>query len=221
MCSYHTLLTTTHGEAGLLITTVQRGDLRATGTQGGVWASGFATTRPSRLAIIEGPIRRTREGGGSEWGPIKILLEGVGGSNKMNTASNTRLRLTTQVGQAHAATVVLLNLGTNSRPHRPENTAEHKTRASLTYAGQAGEHHRSDRSLLVKPGDFHRTALTPVRPVWHIGQTGPSQKAPNTKQAYRAPKRPKLETAATRDNSELTQTFTRAKPNRVLHRSDR
>jgi hypothetical protein len=37
---------------------------------------------------------------GGEWEPIKILLEGDGGSNKMNTASNTRIRLTTQVGQA-------------------------------------------------------------------------------------------------------------------------
>jgi competence protein ComGC len=40
--------------------------------------------------VSEGPIRRTREGG-SEWEPIKILLEGDGNSNKMNTASNTRL----------------------------------------------------------------------------------------------------------------------------------
>jgi hypothetical protein len=123
----------------------------------------------------------------SEWEPIKILLERDGGSNKMNTASNTCLRLTTQVGQAHAATGVLLDLGTNSQPHRPENTAEHKTRASVTYTGQAGEHHRSDRSLLVKFGDFHRTALhqsgrcnTPVRPI-------PARKPQNTKQAYRAP----------------------------------
>jgi hypothetical protein len=83
----------------------------------------------------------------------------------MNTASNTRFRLTTQVGQAHAAIGVLLDLGTNSQPHRPENAAEHKTRALLTYTGQVGEHHQSDRSLLVKPGDFHKTALTPVRPV--------------------------------------------------------
>jgi hypothetical protein len=45
--------------------------------------------------------------------PIKILLEGDGESNKTNTASNTRLRLTTQVGQANAVTGVLLNLGTN------------------------------------------------------------------------------------------------------------
>jgi hypothetical protein len=31
------------------------------------------------------------ERGGSEWKPIKILLEGDGDSNKTNTASNTRL----------------------------------------------------------------------------------------------------------------------------------
>jgi hypothetical protein len=107
---------------------------------------------------------------GGEWEPIKILLEGDEGSNKMNTASNTRLRLTTLVDQAHAATGVLLDQGTNSQPHRLENAVEHKTRASLTYIGQAGEHHRSDRSLLVKPGGFHGAALhrsgrcnTPVR----------------------------------------------------------
>jgi hypothetical protein len=79
--------------------------------------------------------------------------------NKMNTASNTCLQLTTQVGHAHAASGELLDLGTSSQPHRSENAAEHKTRASLTYTGQTGEHHQSDRSLLVKPGDFHRTAL--------------------------------------------------------------
>jgi hypothetical protein len=105
----------------------------------------------------------------------------------MSTTSNTYLQLTTQVGQAHAATGVLLDLGTNPQPHGPENAAKHKTRVSLTYTGQAGEHHRSDRSLLVKPDDFHRTALhrsgrcnTPVGPV-------PARKPQNTKQAYRAP----------------------------------
>jgi hypothetical protein len=50
--------------------------------------------------------------GGSEWEPIKFFLEGYGDSNKTNTASKTRLRLTTQVVQAHAATEVLLDLGT-------------------------------------------------------------------------------------------------------------
>jgi cell division septation protein DedD len=145
----------------------------------------------------------------------------------MNTTSNTGLRLTTQVGQAHAAPGVLVDLGTNSQPHRPENAAEHKTRATLTYTGQASKHHRSDQSLLMKPGDFHRTTLhwscrcnTPVRPVQ-------ARKPQNTKQAYRAPNRPKPETAATRDNNKLTQTFTRANPTGVCtgqtserHRSD-
>jgi hypothetical protein len=105
----------------------------------------------------------------------------------MNAASNTHLQLTTQVGQDHTATGVLLVLETNNQPHRPENAAEHKTRALLTYTGQDGEHHRSDRSLLVNPGDFHRIALhrsgrcnTPVRLV-------PARKPQNTKQAYRAP----------------------------------
>jgi hypothetical protein len=64
--------------------------------------------------LAEGPIRRTREGGGSEWEPIKILLDGDGISNKMNTASNTRLRLTTHVVQAHVATGVPLDLGTST-----------------------------------------------------------------------------------------------------------
>jgi hypothetical protein len=68
------------------------------------------------LLKIEEPTRRTREGG-SEWEPIKILLEGEGDSNKTNMASNTRL---------HVATGVLLNLGTTFQPHRPENATEHQ-----------------------------------------------------------------------------------------------
>jgi hypothetical protein len=59
-------------------------------------------------------------------GADKILLEGHRGSNKMNTASNTRPRLTTQVGQDHAATGMLLALGTNNQPHGPENAVEHQ-----------------------------------------------------------------------------------------------
>jgi hypothetical protein len=50
--------------------------------------------------------------------------------------------------------------------------------SSLTYTGQASEHHRSDRSLPVKTGDFHRNSSTPVWLVQHTGQTGLSQKAP-------------------------------------------
>jgi hypothetical protein len=94
----------------------------------------------------EGPIRRTREGGGSEWEPIKILLEEDENSNKMNTASNTRFRLTTQIGQAHAATGVPLDLGTNTHPSDPRTQ-------------------RNTKPRVYRP--------TPVRLVSTTGQTGP------------------------------------------------
>jgi hypothetical protein len=59
-------------------------------------------------------------------GADKNSFGGDRGSNKTNTASNTRLQLTTQVGQDHAATGVLLALGTNNQLHGPENAAEHQ-----------------------------------------------------------------------------------------------
>jgi hypothetical protein len=86
--------------------------------------------------------------GGSEWEPIKILLEGDGDSNKTNTAFNTRLRLTTQVGQAHATTEVLLDLGTNkqlSKPKQPTRTAKTCTACCLCCTGQTDGLRRSDR----------------------------------------------------------------------------
>jgi hypothetical protein len=86
--------------------------------------------------------------GGSEWEPIKIILEGDGNSNKMNTASNTRLRLTTQVAQAHIATGVPLDLGTNTQTFL---TRERSGTPNL----ESTDQHRSDRSLLVKLGNFH------------------------------------------------------------------
>jgi hypothetical protein len=58
-------------------------------------------------------------------GADKILLEGDGDSNETNTASNTRFRLTTQVGQAHVATGVPLDLGTNKQPSEPKHTKTH------------------------------------------------------------------------------------------------
>jgi hypothetical protein len=110
----------------------------------------------------EGPIRRAREGGGSEWEPIKILLEGDGDSNKANTTSNTRLRLTTQVGQAHAAIGVLLNLGTNKQPSEPKHTNTH----SGNLHGLLPVLHWSDRwPTSVRP-------VTPVRPVDRAGEAG-------------------------------------------------
>jgi hypothetical protein len=79
-------------------------------------------------------------------GADKILLEGDGNSNKMNKASNTRLRLTTQVGQAHVATGVPLDLRTNTQPSDPRMQ-------------------RNTKSRVYRP--------TPVRPVSTTGQTGP------------------------------------------------
>jgi hypothetical protein len=38
---------------------------------------------------------------------------------------------------------------------RHENAAEHQTSSLQTNTGQTGEHHRSDRSLLVKLSNFH------------------------------------------------------------------
>jgi hypothetical protein len=125
----------------------------------------------------EGSIRRTREGG-SEWEPIKILLEGDGNSNKMKTGSNTRLRLTTQVVQAHVATGVPLDLGTNT------HTLPTRER-SRTPNLESTDQHRSDRwAPPVRPvpagetGQLPLSGSTPVRPVRRTGQTGHSLKAP-------------------------------------------
>jgi hypothetical protein len=70
--------------------------------------------------------------GGSEWEPTKNLLEGDGDSNKTNTAFNTRLRLTTQVGQVYTATEVLLDLVTNKQPSEPKHTNMHSVLESLS-----------------------------------------------------------------------------------------
>jgi hypothetical protein len=104
----------------------------------------------------------TRLSGGSEWEPIKILLERDGDSNKTNMASNTRLRLTTQVGQDNAATGVLLDLGTNKQPSEPKLTNTH----SGNLHDLLPVLHRSDRCPApVRP-------VTPVRPVNRAVQAG-------------------------------------------------
>jgi hypothetical protein len=59
----------------------------------------------------------------------------------MNMASNTRLRLTTQVGQAHVATGVPLDLGTNKQASEPKHTNKH----SGNLHGLQPVLHRSDR----------------------------------------------------------------------------
>jgi hypothetical protein len=74
----------------------------------------------------------------------------------MNTASNTRLRLTTQVGQAHVAPIVLLDLGTNKQPSEPKHTNTH----SGNLHGLLPVLHRLGRWP------------APVRPVDRAGQAG-------------------------------------------------
>jgi hypothetical protein len=102
------------------------------------------------------------ERGGSEWEPIKILLKGDGDSNKTNIASNTCLRLTTQVGQAHVATGVPLDLGTNKQPSEPKHTNTHNGNLHDLLRVL----HRSDRwPAPVIP-------VTPVIPVDRAGQAG-------------------------------------------------
>jgi hypothetical protein len=100
--------------------------------------------------------------GGREWETIKILFEGDEGSNKPNTASNTRLRITTQIGQVHVATGVPVDLGTNTQSSEPKHTNMH----SGNLHGLLPVLHRSDRW----PGPVR--PVTPVRPVDRAGQAG-------------------------------------------------
>jgi hypothetical protein len=99
---------------------------------------------------------------GSEWEPIKILLEGDEGSNKMNMASTHVSDSTTQVGQDHVAIGVLLILGTNKQPSNPKLTNTH----SGNLHGLLPVLHRSDRwPAPVRP-------VTRVRLVDGAGQAG-------------------------------------------------
>jgi hypothetical protein len=80
----------------------------------------------------------------------------------MNTTSNTRLRLTTQVGQAHVSTGVPLDLGTNKQPSEPKHTNTH----SGNLHDLLPVPHWSDRwPAPVRP-------VTPVRPVDSTGHAG-------------------------------------------------
>jgi hypothetical protein len=86
----------------------------------------------------------------------------------MNTASNTRLSLTTQVGQAHVATGVPLDLRTNTQPSDPKHTNTH----SGNLHGLLPVLHRSDRwPAPVRPVTPVRS-VTPVRPVDSVSQAG-------------------------------------------------
>jgi hypothetical protein len=161
--------------------------------------------RPSEfiLSKFQSPSRRR---GGSEWEPIKILLEGDGDSNKTNTASNTRLRLTTQVVQAHVATGVPLDLGTNKQPSESKHTNTHIGNLHgllpvlhrsdrwpalvrpVDRAGQAGGYSSHTTSVLESLSDFSRP--------WNKNtpKTQPARKEnPTPKPSKTTPKRPRTD----------------------------
>jgi hypothetical protein len=95
----------------------------------------------------EGPKRRTREGG-SEWELIKILLEGDRGSNKMNTTSNTCLRL---------------NYPSWSKP-RSHWSATNPRNQQTTFRAKTHNHTQRKLARLA-------ACATPVRPMACVGQT--------------------------------------------------
>jgi hypothetical protein len=113
--------------------------------------------RPSRrqppwsthMAGCSRRIEMANQRGGSEWEPIKNLLEGDRGSNKINTASNTRLRL---------------NYPSWSRPHRHWSATNHRNQ-QLTF--RAKTHQQAQRKLTRLAA-----CATPVRPMACAGQTG-------------------------------------------------
>jgi hypothetical protein len=146
--------------------------------------------------------------GGSEWEPIKIILEGDGYSNKMTTTKHIS-DSTTQVGQDHVAIGVLLVLETNNHQNLPENAVEQATQAAHLPHGsswsqppvrpvQAGSH-ETERRITQNPPKTHRVTLdlelghpsgtwrfsqkasTLIRPVQLTGQTSPSLETPNPK----------------------------------------
>jgi hypothetical protein len=113
----------------------------------------------------------------------------------MNMAFNTRLRLTTQVGEAHVATRVPLDLETNT------HTLPTRERSGTPNL-ESTDQHRSDRWA------------TPVRPV-SAGETGQLSLSGSTQvrpvTAWKPPKAPNRPTDLQTDpNSEQPQHWTTA-----------
>jgi hypothetical protein len=132
----------------------------------------------------------------------------------MNTASNTLLQLTTQVGQAHVATGVPLDLGTNTQPSDPRTQRNTKPRV-----------YRPTPVRPVPAGENEQLSLsgsTPVRSVRHTDQTDPSLKAP------KAPNRttdhqtdPNSKQQQHKTTADTPRHSPQAKTHRGFHRSDR
>jgi hypothetical protein len=145
------------------------------------------------LPKVEGPIRRTR--GGDSTAADKNSSRRRWSLQQDEHGFRTRLRLTTQIGQVHVATGVLLNLRANTQPSDPKTQRNTKPRVhwptsvrpvSTTgqtgpywwnlvtsteklHTGQAGATHRSDRSQPESPKTPNRSTDL---------QTDPNSKQP-------------------------------------------
>jgi hypothetical protein len=118
---------------------------------------------------------------------------------------------TTQVVQDHATTGVLLVRGTNNHLHELKNAIEQQLEhywptpaGTVSTTSQTGPYWKNMRTSTEGP-------YTSQAGVAHRSDPSKLGNPKSTKQTYWSPNRPKLETAATRDNNELTQTFTRGK----------
>jgi hypothetical protein len=143
----------------------------------------------------------------------------------MNTASNTRLRLTTQVGQAHAATEVLLDLGTNKQPSGPKHTDTHNGNLH----GLLPVLHRSDRwPAPVRPVAttaaqqvFQRASLTSLGPGTKTPQnTTCTEGKPYTKPSKTIPNRPRTDQQHQDPKTHESSSSPEENPTSVLHWSD-
>jgi hypothetical protein len=144
----------------------------------------------------------------------------------MNTASNTHLRLTTQVGQAHAATEELLDLGTNKQPSGPKHTDTHNGNLH----GLLPVLHRSDRwPVPVRPVAttaaqqvFQRASVTSLGPGTKTPQnTTCTEGKPYTKPSKTTPNRPRTDQQHQDPKTHESSSSPEANPTSVLNRSDR
>jgi hypothetical protein len=94
-------------------------------------------------------IETANQRGGSEWEPIKILLQGDRDSNKMNSTSNTRLQL---------------NYPSWSRPHSHWSATDPRNQLT-TFRAKTHKHAHWKLAQLA-------ACATPVKPMAYAGQTG-------------------------------------------------
>jgi hypothetical protein len=144
----------------------------------------------------------------------------------MNAASTTRLRLTTQVGQAHIATGVPPDLGTNTQPSEPKHTNTH----NKNLHGLLSVLHRSDRlpaparlvATAAAQHTFQRASVTSLGlEQKHPQNTTCKEGKPNTKPNKTTPNRPKTDQQHQDPRTHESSNSPEANPTSVSHRSNR